>query len=224
MPKGGSKGKGSMIARVVVVQSGREVDLGDMPLVYGEKDSAVTGKARANIEAFEERRRKFKTEYATVLDEDGNYLTADIHGGRTSVGIPRSVAEAGSIMSHNHPRGKGDENCLGGTFSIEDMNIFANHYKTMRATAGEGTYSISKTKDFINFRFQEHMRKIYNTHGRTMNQANRDIQKRYDAGKISYDEALKLNAKAFNKYLVQVHNDLLAGQKEYGYTYTLEKH
>ena len=41
-------------------------------------------------------------------------------------------------------------------------------------------------------------------------------------GKITATEYNTRNKNAFNKMLIALHNDLLAGQSQYGYSYTLE--
>ena len=42
-------------------------------------------------------------------------------------------------------------------------------------------------------------------------------------GKVSYSDYMKKANNNFNNYLVEVHNGMLAGQKQYGYNYTLEE-
>ena len=229
--KGNGRGGGLTMVKSVVTQSGDTIDLSETPLIYGNNDQAIQGLARQTVEAQETKRLSAKSEYAIVLDENGNQIAGESHGTKGRV-VVNGLNEA-TIMTHNHPRGKGEEGTLGGTFSYKDCLRLSEkpRLQTMRASAAEGTYSISKGKNFDADGFRRYAEKINTDRRATLNASNaahaKRIQAEYDAGKIDYTVANKqlkaLCAKEFNKYLVAVHNDMLAGQKQYGYNYTLER-
>ena len=113
---------------------------------------------------------------------------------------------------------------LGGTFSSADLHNFAiGGNTTCRATAKEGTYSISKGKNFDKAGFNSYVAKANADFKTSQREAHSKIQKSYNDGKISYEQAKLQQGKAFNTALVNLHNAYLNGQKQYGYTYTLEK-
>jgi len=233
MAKSESKagGGGRMAAVSVVVQSGDKIDLSETPLVYGNNDPAIRGTARQAVEAQETKRLSAKSEYAIVLDENGNQIVPESHGSKGKV-VVNGLSQA-TIMTHNHPRGKNEEGTLGGTFSNKDCLRFSEktRLQTMRASAAEGTYSITKGKGFDADGFRKYSSSIEANRRADLKKATKvhanRIQAEYDAGKIDYATATKqlrsLCNKEFNKYLVAVHNDYLAGQKQYGYSYTLER-
>ena len=228
MGRGSSKAGGAVgfSATQVVVQSGHTIDL-QKPLVYGQKDSTLTPQARQTIEAFEKRRVTNKIEYAICVDDNGKAVNgADIKGGRGSVYVsPNYFTKYGATaMSHNHPRGKGEEGLLGGTFSTGDLSFFCKYnHTTMRATAAEGTYSMSKKSSFNAKAFSSYYKSCDKKNKSVFNQKKRQIQNDLNNGKIGYRQAVRRTRAAFNTYLIDSHNDLLAGQNKYGYTYTLEK-
>lgn len=133
----------------------------------------------------------------------------------------RMSAEA---MTHNHPRTGNESGLLGGTFSTSDLNNFVRFSQTTyRATAAEGTYSISKLKGFDSRNFKQYYtsesaknRGAYSTTMTSLNSS-------YRSGSMSYDDYRAEAHRAFNTYLVAEHNSLRAGQKLYGYHYTLER-
>jgi len=94
---------------------------------------------------------------------------------------------------------------------------------TYRAVAQEGVYSISKASGFD----AAGLNRYYTAeNSRIMSQVRADsraLVNDYKQGKISYDEAVKKNRELYNKGFVEMHDVLLAGQKQYGYTYTLER-
>ena len=49
------------------------------------------------------------------------------------------------------------------------------------------------------------------------------LNKQYNNNSMSYDEYSKKSAKEFNTMLVNLHNAYKQGEKQYGYTYTLER-
>ena len=225
MGRGSSKNSGG-VATSVMGGSGEKIDLTDIPLQYGKKDATLTGKERKNVEEFEKKRVSAKTEYAVLLDENGDRInTKDYHGGKGSVKLPHEDVTKSKTMSHNHPRGKGEEGTLGGTFSGADTRAFSHNanMQTMRATAAEGTYSISKTKDFKSHAFRAFHKQSESKHMGEYKKTAAKIQKDLYSNKITPMKAKELNSKAFNKAMVNMHNDLLGGQKTYGYTYTLEQ-
>ena len=219
--RGAGSGRTSIGGKISQLSDGNTViDLSGSPLVYGGLDKALTGKARETIENFENRRYKNKIEYSMFIKEDGSTIEEN-RGGRGSVSASYIARITADAMSHNHPRPEG---VIGGTFSTGDINNFVKYNQhTYRATAKEGTYSISKGKNFDGKGFAT-----------AYKQAERDISAKaksdftslnfkVKSGTLTYEQAVKQGATANNKMLVALHNWLNDNQKKYGYTYTLEK-
>ena len=138
-----------------------------------------------------------------------------------SVGVPYNYVDTpGGVLSHTHPGGNG---ALGGTFSITDLQNFANNrIKTCRAVAGEGTYSISKKKNFNASDFLKFVNSAYMAQRSVYNAEADKLENALKRGEIDYSTYEKEKKKAFNTYLVACHSDLIDGQSRYGYFYTLE--
>ena len=221
--KTGAKGGGAFTKTSVTVQSGDEITL-DQPLVYGAKDPAISGAVRKAVEAQEQKRLSAKSEYGYMVDKNGNPIGTEVHGGKGSVHMPYGTFQTpGGTFTHNHPRGKGEEGYLGGTFSPADMKTFAdNKFWTIRASAAEGTYSMSKTLKFDHAGFKSYVASVDKTANAKCGATIKALNAAVKGGKIKYSEYLKSYRNAFNTFLVDVHNGYLAGQKKYGYTYTLE--
>lgn len=213
---GGGSAKGSLD-----LGEGAPIEF-DGELKYGGNDPGLTGKARETITNWEDKRVKAKVEYAYASDADGNPIGKEIRGGKGSVRAPYQYHMTdGGTFTHIHPRESGG---LGGTFSAADMRNFANTSgKTARAAAKEGTYSISKGKNFDKAGFTSHIAKAQSNFNTNYRKNQSVLTADYRAGKISYNDYIKASAKCFNTALVQLHNDYSAGQKQYGYTYTLER-
>lgn len=194
----------------------------DGTLQYGKKDPALTGLGRKNIEDWEKKRVKNKVEYAFAVDGNGNPVGREIKGSKGSVRSPWSYHnQDNGAFTHIHPRESG---MLGGTFSGADMVNFANgRSRTTRAAAKEGTYSISKNGNFDAGGFKSYVHQAQSDFSKNANKLVRDAGAGYRSGKESYSEYVAKANKAFNTALVQLHNDYLAGQRKYGYTYTLEQ-
>ncbi len=194
----------------------------DGALQYGKKDPGLTGLGRKNIEDWEKKRVKNKVEYAFAVDGNGNPVGREIRGSKGSVRSPWSYHnQDNGAFTHIHPREGG---MLGGTFSGADMVNFANgRSKTSRAAAKEGTYSISKNSNFDAGGFKSYVKTAESNFRNNANKLVKNASADYRTGKISYSEYVKQANKAFNTALVSLHNDYLAGQRKYGYTYTLEQ-
>ena len=223
MGRGTSK-SGVSVLKSVRVQSGNTVDLSDTPLVYGKPDATITGAQRKTLEEQEKKRLDAKVEYGMIVDENGLQRGMEKRGGKNSVKMPYSYFEIeNATMTHNHPRGIGEENNIGGTFSSEDLDSFTKHkIRTMRASAAEGTYSISKTNKFDANGFDAFQKKVSSDAFTTYKKAAKEVKNQHSNGSIDAKTANGKIDKLFNKMLVDVHNELLSGQKKYGYTYTLE--
>ena len=234
-------GGGSWISATSVVGSdGNSIDLSGNPLRYGGKDSVLSDAARATLERFEDRRYKMKTEYSSFADANGNHIGPENHGGKGSVGASFHQRATAYAMSHNHPREGG---MLGGTFSTGDMDNFAAWNQTVyRATAVEGTYSIAKGAKFDAAGFARYYKSENKALRATYDAAEKAASKAYSrevsriqaqkgmtsaekatAYNKAYEDYMKVNAKAFNTFLVGCHEKLIQGQKQYGYSYTLER-
>ena len=117
---------------------------------------------------------------------------------------------------------------IGGTFSEADINGFANtmlfpNYKTMRAAAKEGTYSISRDTNFDGYGLRKYYSGIIKTATSEYNASYNSITKSALAGSLSKEEYIAKANTAFNKFLVDLHNGLINGQKQFGYFYSLER-
>ena len=214
--------RGGIKVKRVITSSGNEVILTN-PLVYGKDDPNLTGQRRQIIEEFEKRRANAKIEYGLTLDANGNVVTEN-KGGRGSVKFTQAQLAQSKDLTHIHPRGKGQEGLIGGTFSDADLQLFnkQNNLTTMRAKAAEGTYSISKKKNFDSSGFRNYMndqRKI-NSDKQRMTQKKLAEQYYKDRDYKKYSQGLDT---AFNDFLVDQHNSLRNGAKKYGYDYTLER-
>lgn len=230
MAKGNSKlGAGGDYATSVKVQSGEVVQL-NKPLRYGEKDAAITGSVRDRLEEQEDLRKKAKIEYGMAVDANGRAIEVR-KGGGGQVKVSRNALNNAEAYTHNHPRSEGNKKDptakyqLSGTFSEKDLQNFSNYnVKTYRASGAEGTYSITKGKNFNKAGFLKY---VSDSNAQRVSQYQKiadKINDDYTSGKIKdYKTYLKTRGSMFNDYLVSGHNDLLAGQKKYGYTYTLER-
>lgn len=211
---GGAGAKGEL-----VLPNGSKIEFTGT-LHYDGDDKALTGASRQTIVSWEDKRRGAKIEYAYATDANGNPIGKEVRGGKGSVSMPYTFHMA-ETSTHIHPRGDG---MLGGTFSTADLTNFANFGNTTkRAAAKEGTYSITKGKNFDASGFKQYVTK-QNSDCRSRYVANANaLTKKVQAGKMSYSDYQLASAKAFNTYLVECHNAYRNGQKTYGYTYTLEK-
>lgn len=193
---------------------------------------------RTAVDAFENKRFKNKIEYGTLIAINGRVLI-EKKGSSGSVSMPSGYYKLASVMSHNHPRGKGEEGLIGGTFSEADISTLNyDRLYTIRATAAEGTYSMTKGVSFDSAGLQAYYRKVDNSLNKAFTQSVMDAVNAYTKLRTEHANGGNVSAKAvqdayqhykdtetreFNRYLVGLHNALLAGQKKYGYTYTLER-
>lgn len=217
----GGGGGGGGATGELVLPNGSKIEF-EGTLHYDGDDKALTGASRTAITGWETKRVKNKIEYAYAVDANGNPVGREIRGGKGSVNTPVTYTNNnGGTFTHIHPRGDG---MLGGTFSSADLQIFAKrNMKTTRAAAKEGTYSMSKGKNFDSNGFKSFVAKANGDFNANYRKRCNASAKAYREGKMSYGDYMKANAKAFNTSLVELHNTLRSGQKQYGYTYTLEK-
>lgn len=222
MGRGSSGGRGSVGAggkQLMTLEVGEDViDLTNSPLTYGQKDAALTGEARKAVEAFEDKRWKNKIEYSQLIKNDGTVVESN-KGGKGSVASSIWAHNQADVLTHNHPREPG---VIGGTFSPGDLNNFSKFKQTTyRATAKEGTYSISKGTNF-----DSKLAGAYNLFAKKnaadLSAKAKDLTKSFKDKKITYEQYRKSYRGLVNENLVNYHNWLLSNQKTYGYTYTLE--
>lgn len=222
---GGSGGAGS--ERFIADSDGTNIDLGSAKLKYGGDDKAVTGAQRAAVEAQEKKRVTAQVEYCQGFDANGTAVDKEHRGGKGSV-RPSWAQVNAETFTHNHPRQAG---VLGGSFSVGDARSGGDIYgfthgekmRTMRASAKEGTYSITKGKNFNALGTYNHCVGIQKTARASYNTRNSNLAASFKAGKITWDMYNKGVNQSFNQYLVEMHNGFAAGAKKYGYTYTLER-
>lgn len=220
--RGGRRGKGGYTAKgELKLPDGSKIEF-DGDLKYYGDDKAVKGIVRKNIEAWETKRGKAKIEYAYSVDANGNMIDRERKGGKGSVRASFQMHDTpGATFTHIHPRGDG---ILGGTFSTADLRNFANFANTtVRAKAKEGTYSISKGKNFDAKGFMNYIRQADSNVTKDYKNKIKSLNKQYRDSSMTYDEYSKKSAKEFNTMLVNLHNEFKKGEKQYGYTYTLEQ-
>ena len=213
---------------------GTKIDLSDFPLTYGEKDAYVDGDRRKAIEEFESKRFTAKIEFGRVVDKDGNVL-CDNKGSKGSCRLDYTALQSeGGVATHNHPRTGSEAGELGGTFSQADLRIVAHRkISTMRATAAEGTYSLTKQPGFNSEGFMRYvdgsyakLRTAYEAEVRGLGEKLHAAYKNTSSAtetKDLYESYQRDSKSAFNRMLVGMHNSLLDGQKQYGYSYSLEQ-
>lgn len=224
MPKGsrpGGGGGGRYSVTTVQAANGEEIDLNGVPLVYGERDSALTDAQRKSIEAQEKKRLSAKIEYSAIYDKDGNIVGQETKGGKESVRTPLRYFQEDATFTHNHPR---DAGMLGGTFSDADINtLVTTKVSTLRASAKEGTYSMTKGPNFDGDGLMSYIRSESSKNEGKYSQASSALRDKIRSGSIQYSDYMKQAYGLFNQFLIDEHNSFLAGQKKYGYTYTLER-
>ena len=208
----------------VIAQSGNKINLFNTPLVYGI-DKNITAAQRKTLEAQEKKRETALREHALLVGQNGSVAGAEVNGGSGSCQIPMGWSwKPGAILTHNHPRGSGEDWLIGGTFSGADLRLFASgKYGAIRASAAEGTYSISKNPGFDADGFKKYARSISAAATKKRNQLLKIAQQDCASNKITYKDYCKANNKTFNEMLIEVHNGLIAGQQKYGYSYALER-
>ena len=215
---GGVSGKG-LTSATSLIDGNTTIDLSGSPLRYGKSDAALRGSEREVVEKFENKTYTLKREQSFLVDEQGNII-GQHKGGKGSVRTPVSEVQRASTLTHNHPR---EEGTLGGTFSTEDMEAFTNHgnLRTMRATAKEGTYTISRGSTFDSRGFMRAFRQAWASADKRMDSVG--LGNRYTRGEIDYNTYSREYDRRFNAALVETHNWLIANQREYGYNYSLER-
>lgn len=221
MGKGNSKSGGGSANGISVLKLANEtIDLSESPLRYSGEDKAVKGNVRNTIDTWENKRVKNKIEYGTCVDANGNVIE-ERRGGHGSVKVSTRALNQADTYSHVHPRNTG---MIGGSFSEKDMENFKTYnVNTYRATAKEGTYSISKSKGFDgNGLYRNYSIACNNNRARAKLEVNY-LKKDYLRGGISDKDFIAKGNAINNKMLVANHNWLMANQSKYGYTYTLER-
>lgn len=179
-------------------------------LEYGGLDNNIPREAREKLEKFE---YKYLTKGGGVEHEMSmTNIVSNFETGEKTLeslfakGNKTSVEHiSGDIVTHIHPREQG---VLGGTFSASDLRGFLqDEGDTIRAVAKEGTYSISRKKDFKSYDFEMNI-------VQEVERLNNDFMKQYG------NQATK---ELVNNHLIKLHNFLLKNQDKYGYFYTLER-
>ena len=226
--KGGRGGRGTStytLATQAQTTTGGTITL-PIPLKYGEKDPYLGTTLRQNIDAWETKREKSKIEFGMLYKADGQTVGPERRGGANGVTFNTLLYRQSDAWTHIHPRGKGEEGLLGGTFSEEDLSDFGKQSPpTARAAAAEGTYSITRQWNFDQNGFQSWWSKDaqqpITDHRTRMRQLAKDVK----AGNrtITRDEYYRIRNESFNRALIECHDLLLANQKRFGYFYTLEK-
>lgn len=218
-----SGGGGSNYATSAISQQGEVIDLSDSPLKYGKNDRSLKGKAREVIEEFEDKYIKGKIEQAIAIDKNGNVISRT-RGGKSSVKTGVIDWRNAYSFSHIHPRPDWyDKQRLGGTFSVADIENFANFQRSSRAKAAEGTYSITRGKNFNAEGLKQYFKSVHDRNYGAYKAKHAVLKTAYEKGEIKYGEYLSRETKAFNQMVVGKHNDLIKGQRQFGYRYVLER-
>lgn len=225
--RGASSGAGGVSPRPIYKEDG-QITIGmdtvefDGTLNYYGNETTISREQRDGVSTFEGKRKKAKVEYAYAVDADGNPVGQEVRGGKTGVSAPIKFHDTqDAVFTHNHPR---EDGVLGGTFSTADLRnfaIFGN--KTERAVAKEGTYSITKKKNFDSPGFQKFVNQQHAEARKAFSAAADALTKQIGSGKISKTEAEKQRKRITNNYLIDLHNRYKSGESTYGYSYTLER-
>lgn len=184
-------------------------------------DPSLNATQRSIVEAWEKKRENQKIEYANAVGYNGSEY-GEIRGTRNHVNTPKYYQEnKGSVFTHIHPR---DSGMLGGTFSVADIqNWVYKASQTKRAVAKEGTYSISKGKNFNARQFMAYYSNAYKTEEKVYSAKVKGLMNQLSSGQIGIKQFGSESNKAFNTFLVALHKDLMDNQNTYGYHYYLEK-
>lgn len=231
----GGGGTSKVIGRdaTVITQSGDIADMGGKKLAYTTDDPTLSGARRTAIEEWETKRGKSKIEFAYMVDENGNMI-AENRGGRGSVRTRVEDKMNSDTFTHIHPRGgAGEEGYLGGTFSLGDLENFTmvtdkgllpqTKLRSYRAKATEGTYYIATSNGYNAKGLRQYARDLNAKLRTTLKENNSKADSEYREGKVDRTTYLNKRKSNFNQALVELHNGLLAGQKQYGYIYGLER-
>lgn len=227
MSKGKSKAGGTYNTTSVTVQNGRTLTLSSS-LSYDGDDNALGRQARSVVDAFEQAHKQAAVESCLFTKADGTQVYANT-GRKGSVSHPAYIEGQAEIMTHNHPRPGKYENQMGGTFSVDDIKVLSRPYSTVttiRASAAEGTYSMSIPKNAN----RTTVRQMVSAYGRYIKQQNAKYaavdQAKYNDylnGKCKYSEYRSVCNHSMNDFLLDLHNWLRKNSKQYGCSYTLEK-
>ena len=218
----GIGGGGGNISKYVNETRGvGKIDLTDNPLQYGPKDYSINKKVRSTAEEFAERHKKDRVEFVAAIDKKGEILDEAVGDEHSATLSNRSLSRAVEL-THNHP---GKTGLLGGTFSEADISSYTEYenIRTMRAEAKEGSYSITKKVGYNGTGLQNYIGSEMKKYRSQLNSRVKQLENQKNSGKISEAKYRSEVIKESNKYLVNLHNSYIAGQKKYGYAYTLER-
>ena len=215
-----------------MAQSGDTVDLSGAPLSYTNDDSSLTGDKRAEIEGFEKKRGNAKIEYAYMLDENGKPVREEVKGKKGHVDVDSGDLMKTETFTHIHPRGKGEEGYLGGTFSKGDIATFTKYtadgsahgkMKCFRAKATEGTYYIRVEKGFNLAGLKQYHSDMHKKFEGEVKRQRVELNKRYKTTKMDYNDYIAEYKNIWNRGMTSFHEDMIRGQAKYGYSYGLER-
>ena len=236
--RGGKRGSGGGWTPAVSAQNakGETIDLSGSPLRYGGSVD-IPDAVKTSLAAFEGVKWSSQIEYARLIAADGRVLE-DAKGGKTSVKTTVRAMNAADVFTHNHPRTGDVAGILGGTFSPQDVDNWANvGMRVTRAVAAEGTYSLAKLPGFdaqgvkryyasVVRAARDRSKAAYKPYEDTYAKVAADYKRGktdYAAVTSAYNAYIDAVVQAENRKLVEMHNALIAGQKKYGYAYALER-
>lgn len=234
-PRGGQRGSGGSGGSSYSGGAGSETTVTtqigtaqlNQPIEYTGLDSALSGAQRSTVEGFERAHLTSDVEHGMLVDENGVKVWDGSDGNNGSVSFRDGFQAAGNaqnlVLTHNHPRS--EDGVMGGSFSQGDLGVFVTHdnVKTMRASAAEGSYSITKSSNFDGNGFYADMKKTRANARRAETRRNNAIERQARMEGWSWERARQAYAASFNQFLTTMHNAYIAGQQKYGYTYNLER-
>lgn len=170
----------------------------DGALRYSKRDRQILVNVRPNVDYWENQRYKSKVEFASSFRIDGTRI-GEVRGTKDKVDVPYAYhATPNAVFTHVHPR---EQTLLGGTFSLKDLENFAKYAnKTARATAKEGTYSISKSRKFKKAEFESYIQTMRKNHHDVYESKNERTVKKFEKKKDRANKAVLriLKSKVFN--------------------------
>lgn len=219
---GGRSGGSGFVGGILHTEFG-DVDLTGMRLNYGEIDKTIPSKVRDGMVWFRDKYINNQREYGVTYYENGTIVEDVTVGDAHSVNTYYMPGVPHQTTGHIHPR-VDRPNVLGGTFSETDLKSFLHdEYDTKYADAKEGRYIITKGKNYNHDGLMNYFRNAQKINSNKYGKELASIDHAYYSGEIDYATSEVMKDRAFNRYLVRQHNDLLAGRRKYGYSYTLER-
>lgn len=181
-------------------------------------ERGYTEKMVKNIVGNENKIKGDRTESAYIYDADGNLLREATGGTKKEIHL--GFAPANSIVSHNHPTERGEENALL-TFSAKDLQYAVDHnVKEMRAVSKNHTFSMKRPHSGWGEKAQrESIQKLYDKiQDNIIRRNSKAVRKVFDkkGARVAKKLYLQLEDKVVHETITQV-------AKHFGWNYTMRK-